>query len=87
MLCCIKEDYGPHKLVTRCLEQLYRSSNYKYSVTSMLLPLRRHLRQHGDSYKNIFLFHSSVLTIDIIREEIIEYRLDNTFQFDKSTEL
>ena len=87
ILNCLREDYGPHKLILRYLEQLHSTSNYRHAVSIILISLRRHLRTCGDTKNNLYLHDSKLLTIGIIREELIEHRLSDTFLVDPSSSL
>ena len=87
ILLWLKEDCGPHKLVTRCLEQLHLTTNCKCPVDCILLLLRLHLWQHADTTKNMFHFNSYPSPISIIREEMLDHRLDCPFIFYVNTHL
>ena len=87
MLNCLREDYGPHKLLLRHLDQLNSTSNHRHAVAVLLISLHRHLRKHGDTKDNLCFHDSELLSISAMREEIIEHRLDDAFKFDTSSSL
>ena len=45
------------------------------------------IRKNDDAHRPLFRHESSILTMNIIREEIIEHRLDDAFQSDHSSYL
>ena len=87
ILGCLKEDYGPHKLLLRCLNELNNIMNYRTAMSSRLIPLRRHIRVHGDTSSHIFEHGGVPLTIDMVRSDIIEHRLNDSFIFDRNSTL
>ena len=66
ILNCLREDYGPHKLILRQLEQLNSTSNYRHAVSIILISLHHYLRKHGDTKNHLHLHDSKLLTIGII---------------------
>ena len=61
--------------------------NYLYAATILLISLRRHVRKHRDTRGNACHHDSTTLSINKIREEIIEHALEDTFQIDRSSPL
>ena len=59
--------------------------NYKHAATILLIAPRKHVRKHGNVQRHLFHHESSILTMNITREEIVECRSDDTFQFDHSS--
>ena len=53
-LACLKEDFGPRKLVCQFLEELTKTDNHCLTITHALSKLRSHLRRHGDTQVNVF---------------------------------
>ena len=61
--------------------------NYKYADTILLTSLRRHVRACGDTKHHLYYYEYSMLTMNVMSEEIIDHRLDDTFQFELSSSL
>ena len=80
----LKEDFAPHKLIIRYLEQLHNTMNYKYAVTAMLIGLRKHIKKYGDASVNICHHDSILVTIETMRDETLEHSIDDIFKIDTS---
>ena len=48
------EDFGPHKLLMRHLEELHNATNYKNSVHTISIDLRKHSSAFGNAKDNVF---------------------------------
>ena len=62
----LREYFGPHKLLMRHLEELHNTTNYKHSVRTILIDLRKHISAIGDVKDNIFHYQGRILTLEII---------------------
>ena len=83
----MREDYRPHKLLLRCLDQLNSTLNYRHAVAVLLISLCHYLRKHGDTKDNSCFHESETLSINVMREEIIERGLVDVFKFDTYSSL
>ena len=87
ILNCLWEDYGQHKLMLRCLEQLNSTLNYRHAATVLLISLYHHLRKHGNAKNHLHSHDSELLAIGVTTEEVIENILGDAFHFDAYSSL
>ena len=81
-LFCLKEDFGPHKLVSKFLEEIGKTKSYYIAIMPMLSKIRSHLRRHDDTYLNVFQHENDDLTLRSIINITKEHRTQDKFIID-----
>ena len=83
-LACLKEDFGPHKLVKQFLEELAKAKNYCLAIMQAVCKLRSHLRRHGDTQNKDFQCEGKALTLRSMNAMIKDHQMQDKFIIESS---